>query len=145
MSLDVPTVLAPVACVLLVVQIAWMWRISRLARALERYEARLSQLGDAMGLLTEAAESGFRTMATELERLAEAPRPGPPRPAAAARMAAAARRGRSHAEIAAAEDVSEGEVALRLHLTGQGRERIAEPRRRPRATKETPDGTVRAK
>lgn len=85
-----------------------LWRVRGL-------EGQLSHLGDALTLLTETTESGFRTMAAEVERLRQADS-SPDRRAADARVTAAARRGQSVRDIAAAEAVSEGEVALRLHL-----------------------------
>jgi hypothetical protein len=94
---------------------------SRLVRALRQtveLEQRIARLQEGVNLLTDTAETGFRQVAVEIERLA---RPaGPlatpvPRPTAA-RLRAAARRGRSVKEIAAAEHVSEGEVRLRLSL-----------------------------
>lgn len=143
MGIEVPTALVALASVLLVVQMAWLWRISRLARTLERYEQRLSQMSEAMGLLTEATESGFRAVASEVERIAESGRVRPVAPVSVARLSAAARRGRSHAEIAAAEGISEGEVALRLHLGTPARDRAHDGRRRSRKGQEPADGTVR--
>jgi hypothetical protein len=143
-NIDVSTVATTVASVLLVAQMGWLWRLSRLARSLERHEHRLSQMSEAMGLLTEATESGFRAVASEVERIAESGRVRPVKPVSVARMAAAAGRGRSLAEIAATEGVSEGEVALRLHLsTPPPRQRAQQGRSRSRKTMEPTDGTVR--
>jgi hypothetical protein len=77
-----------------------------------------------------------------MERIAE---PGPARarkPVNVARLTAAANRGRSHAEIAAGEGLSEGEVALRLHLANVAGPRTAAGRR-SRGASENADGTVR--
>lgn len=144
MGIEIPTVMLAVASVLVLAQMGWLWRLSRLARTLARYEDRLSQMSEAMGLLTEATESGFRAVASEVERIAESGRVRPVAPVSAARLSAAARRGRSHAEIAAAEGISEGEVALRLHLSGSARDRAHDGRRRSRKAQEPADGPVRA-
>lgn len=100
---------------------------TRLVRALRHtaaLESRIARLQDGLNLLTDTAETGFRQVATEIERLSAlgaqqvgaAPRAtAVPRPTAA-RLRAATRRGRTVKEIAAAEQVSEGEVRLRLSL-----------------------------
>lgn len=141
-TLDILTVVMGLACLLLAAQLVWLWRLSRLARALGRYDERLSQLSDAMGLLAEASESGFRALAAEIERQGDPARPRPVRPVNVSRLSAAARRGRTHAEIAAAEGVSESEVALRLHLAAQAREGARTARRRAAALQEAVDGAV---
>ena len=129
------------ACALLIVQIGLLWRNLSVAKSLRHTEQRVAQLSDALALLTETSEAGFRAMATEIERLAEAgPRRREPR-VNIARMAAAVRRGRTIAEIAAAEGLSEGEVALRLHLVEQ---RQARPDSRTRRSRGTGDGALRA-
>ena len=130
------------ACVLLIVQIGLLWRNLSLTRSLRRAEQRVGQLGDALALLTETSEAGFRTMATEIERLAEAgPRRREPR-VNVARIAAAVRRGRPVSEVAAAEGLSEGEVALRLHLVEQRQPRTET--RTKRGSKGIGDGALRA-
>jgi hypothetical protein len=107
------------ACLLLIVQIGLLWRNLNVTRALAEAEERARRLAEALSLLTETTESGFRTMAAEIERLADAA--GRPRPKRVnvGRMVAQARRGRTVPEIAAETGVSEGEVALRLHLADQ--------------------------
>jgi hypothetical protein len=130
------------ACVLLIVQIGLLWRNLSTTRSLRRAEQRLGQLHDALALLTETSEAGFRAMATEIERLGEAgTRRREPR-VNVARLAAAVRRGRTVSELAAEEGVSEGEVALRLHLSEQ-RQTRPDTRTR-RGTKGTGDGALRA-
>lgn len=129
--------------------------LARRAGAIVQLEQRVTRLADALALLTDTAESGFRTMA---ERIPAAPpsRPRAPRQArqdtarrtaatpkvvahaarrttaaptpgahatrrtktVTTRVAQAARRGRSVQEIAAAEQVSEGEIRLRMHVAG---------------------------
>lgn len=136
------SVLVVAACVLLIVQIGLLWRNLNVARALQHGEARIGHLSDALALLTETSEAGFRTMANEIERLVEAgARTREPR-ANVARMAAAVRRGRPVAEVAAAEGVSEGEVSLRLHLAEQRPTRGEG--RKARQPKGTTNGTLRA-
>lgn len=135
MAFNFASLLITAAAVLLAVQIVLLWRLVRLSGEAQRRDERLAQLSDAMSLLTEATESGFRTIAAELERQADGTRARPAKTVSVTRVAAAARRGRSHAEIAASEGVSEGEIALRLHLAGQGRDRAHDARRKPRAAK----------
>ena len=135
-------VMVGAACLLLIVQIGLLWRNLSMTRTLERAEARIGHLSDALALLTETSETGFRTMASEIERIAESGgRKREPR-VNVARLAAAARRGRTVAEIAAAEGVSEGEVMLRLHLAEERRR--AQERNKPRVPRGTGDGAVRA-
>ncbi len=112
-------------------------------RRLDRFETRLGHLADAMDLLTETTESGFRASATEIGRIAERPvTPAARSRTTTRRVATAARRGKSVAEIAADEQVSEGEVRLRLHLAdpaGAAGRRSAGP-----AKKEHDGGALRA-
>lgn len=94
-------------------------------------EERVSQLSAGLSLLTNTSEEGFRSMAAEIGRLADAPepvryappaegRPSPkptlsrPQMSARDRIALAAVGGRSVQEIAAAEHLSEGEVLLHM-------------------------------
>jgi hypothetical protein len=107
------------------IQLVVVWRLVALARTLAQQEARLRQYGEALALLTDTSESGFQAVARELERLGAAP-PRQARRSPVRRMAAAARKGRSVAEIAAAEEMSEGEVRLRLHLEGARKSAAAE-------------------
>jgi hypothetical protein len=104
---------------------------ARLVRALRHtveLEQRVARLQEGLNLLTDTTETGFRQVATELERLAapggqpvvHQPTPAPAARPTAARLRAATRRGRSVKEIAATEQVSEGEVRLRLSLADAG-------------------------
>jgi DNA-directed RNA polymerase specialized sigma24 family protein len=100
-----------------------VWTVARRTAATMRaVESRLTQLTAGIALLTDTTEGGLRDVAIEVGRLApEAPAVRPrPRAASQRRIASAARRGRSVQEIAAIEDVSEGEVRLRLNLASQG-------------------------
>ena len=106
-----------VALILLSGVQAWLlFRLSRMVAASARLEEKVGHLGDALSILTETSEAGFKAIADELTRRAvpTAPTTRPKTPIA--RLKAAARRGTSIAEIAAAEHMSEGEVRLRLHL-----------------------------
>ncbi|HEY8534936.1 MAG TPA: hypothetical protein VIL25_00750, partial [Vicinamibacterales bacterium] len=106
----------------------------RATRALTRVttiETRLDKLNDALTLLTDTTESAFRAVAAEVTRL-PAPSPAARRAASAARtrrVARAAQKGKSIAEIAAAEEMAEGEVRLRLHLAKD--EKASKPARTP--------------
>lgn len=100
---------------------------ARLVRALRHtveLEGRIARMQEGLHLLTDTAETGFRQVAAEIERLSSIdarrpPAPSAPRPTAA-RLRAATRRGQSVKEIAVAERVSEGEVRLRLSLADAG-------------------------
>jgi hypothetical protein len=119
-------------------------RLVQALRIIVSLESRLARLQEGTTLLAETVEMGFRDCATELERLGgQIAQPPPARPrakqeakprATTARVRAAARRGRAIHEIAAEEQVSEGEVRLRLSLADaapasgparKGRERAA--------------------
>lgn len=112
---------------------------TRLVRALRHtveLEQRVARLQEGVNLLADTTETGFRQVAAEIERLAGSGEAVPVKAAAivaarptAARLRAATRKGRSVKEIAAAEQVSEGEVRLRLSLadaSASGRTRKAE-------------------
>jgi hypothetical protein len=91
--------------------------VLRQQRSIEHFEDRFGRLTAGVSLLTDTTECGLRDVAREVERLGQAA-PAKKRANAAVtrRIRTAARRGRKVAEIAAAEQVSEGEVRLRLHL-----------------------------
>jgi hypothetical protein len=105
-----------------------LWRLTRSLGGVQKLDEKLGHYGDALSLLTETTESGFKAVAAELDRASARPNDGPakaaikkamPAPSTAARISAAARRGRTVPEIAAAEELSEGEVRLRLHMAKQ--------------------------
>lgn len=116
---------------------AWLlWRLTRMMAGAARLEGRVAHFADALSLLTETTEAGFRAVAGELtRRQAAEPADSRPRPSLA-RLKAALKRGRSIAEIAAAEGMSEGEVRLRLHLAQAAGET---PRSRRRSRVEAAD------
>jgi hypothetical protein len=125
-----------VLAALVAAQVWLLWRLTRVLAAASRVEEKVGRFGDALSLLTETTESGFRAVADELGRRRVDVPDFLQHKAATARVAAAARRGRSVTEIAAEEAVSEGEVRLRLHMGGQAGSgqagapiaRIAQPR-----------------
>ena len=105
-----------------------LWRLTRSLGGVQKLDEKLGHYGDALSLLTETTESGFKAVAAELDRASARPNDGPakaaikkamPAPSTVARISAAARRGRTVPEIAAAEELSEGEVRLRLHMAKQ--------------------------
>ena len=95
-----------------------IWQTISVRRTMASLEARLGRQADALTLLTETSDSGFALIARELERATTAPVKAARKPSTR-RMTTAARKGRSIAEIAAAEGLSESEVHLRLHIAGQ--------------------------
>jgi len=109
----VTTYLTAGVVAVLIAQSVCLWRaLSRLS-AIERFESRLSALAHTIVLLTDATETGLKDLAARLA--AETPA----RPSGAGRqrrVVGAARRGRSVADIAAAEELAESEVRLRLSL-----------------------------
>jgi len=108
---------------LCLVLIVLLGRLIRVMGALRRIEQRLNQLGDALTLLTEASERGFAAVGAELSRLGETGARRAARRTSTPRVSAAARKGQSVQQIAAAEQISEGEVRLRLHLADAARRR----------------------
>ena len=94
-----------------------MWLQRRKVRGLD---GRVAHLSAAMALLTDTLEGGLHDVAREVARLAN--QPSTPMAAAVPRnrtttqrrVRGAAKRGHSVREIAAAEQMSEGEVRLML-------------------------------
>lgn len=86
--------------------------------AVEALDGRVAHLAAGVTLLTDTTEIGLRDAAVEIGRLAARPETARPAPRATAqrRVSGAARRGRSIQDIAAKEQMSEGEVRLRLNL-----------------------------
>lgn len=108
-----------------------LFRLAALSRTFDQIGGRLDRYGNALELLADATESGFKDVANELSRVAASskpPRRGP------ARSPSTARRRRTAAAIAAAENVSEGEAGLRLRLAearGVPADASGEPGRAP--------------
>lgn len=85
--------------------------------ALARFEDRLTHLAAGVSLLANTTEEGLRSVATEIARLASVAEQKPAaQQTVRERIAAAAGHGRSVQDIAASEQVSEGEVLLHLLL-----------------------------
>ena len=89
----------------------------RQKRALARLDERITHLTAGVSLLANTTEDGLRGIATEVTRLAGATEQKPPaQTGVRQRIATAAGHGRSVQDIAASEQVSEGEVLLHLLL-----------------------------
>jgi hypothetical protein len=99
------------------------WQLLRIARSHRTVSERLTHFADALGLLTETTEAGFRAVVLELGRVSETGVGAPMRPTTG-RVARLARRGRSVQQIASDEQVSEGEVRLRLRLADVSQARL---------------------
>jgi uncharacterized protein YoaH (UPF0181 family) len=107
---------------------AMVWMHVQHQAAVERIDDRMAHLVAGVSLLTDTTEGALRDVATEINRLAagttaDASRPRP-RAATQRRIAGAARRGTTVQDIAAAEQISEGEVRLRLQLEKAQKERV---------------------
>jgi hypothetical protein len=102
-----------------------VWVHVQTQAAIERLDDRLAHLLAGVSLLTDTTEGALRDVAAEITRQGaerETPRPRA-RAATQRRVTGAARRGRSVQDIAATEQVSEGEVRLRLQLDQAAKER----------------------
>ena len=100
-----------------------MWLQRRKVRNLD---GRVAHLSAAMALLTDTLEGGLHDVAREVSRLAAPPSSAATpvvarstRTAAQRRVKGAAKRGHSVRDIAAAEQMSEGEVRLMLQNTSR--------------------------
>jgi len=122
-----------------IVETVVLWAAVRGLSRLDHVEARLQQLTDALTLLTETAESGFRASAQEISRMADQAAANPTAVARTTtrRIVRAAKEGRTPAEIAAEEQKSEGEVRLRLLLAD------TPGTKRPGRSKENPNAPLR--
>jgi hypothetical protein len=106
-----------VATVGLLVIVTTLISNRRQRRRIERLDERLTHLHAGLSLLTNTTEDGLRGVALEVARLAGAAETKPAAVVSARqRIAAAAVHGRSVQDIAATEQVSEGEVLLHLLL-----------------------------
>jgi hypothetical protein len=103
-----------------------VWLRAQQQAAIDRLDDRMAHLLAGVSLLTDTTEGALRDVALEINRLASL-REDEDRPrvraAAQRRMATAARLGRAVQDIAAAEQVSEGEVRLRVQLEKARKER----------------------
>jgi hypothetical protein len=99
----------------------WTWALHLRQQArIEALEGRVANLLAGLSLLTDTTESGLRDVSAEVARLGRTGAAARPRSRASThrRIASAAKRGQSVQAIAAAEQISEGEVKLRLSMTG---------------------------
>jgi hypothetical protein len=102
--------------------LAVLWLQWRRVRSLD---GRVAHLSAAMALLTDTLEGGLHDVAREVSRLASQPSAAVPVPAprnrvtTQRRVRGAAKRGQSVRDIAAAEQMSEGEVRLMLQNTSR--------------------------
>ncbi|HEY6360075.1 MAG TPA: hypothetical protein VIX63_03185, partial [Vicinamibacterales bacterium] len=112
---------------------ALVWMHVQHQAALERLDDRMAHLLAGVSLLTDTTEGALRDVATEINRMAAgatstgttgALRPRPQRAATQRRISGAARRGTPVQDIAATEQMSEGEVRLRLELEKAQKERV---------------------
>ena len=112
--------------VMLLLQVTGLVTVWLQRRKVRSLDGRVAHLSAAMALLTDTLEGGLHDVAREVSRLATV------QPAAAVSAAAprnrtttqrrvrgAAKRGQSVREIAAAEQMSEGEVRLMLQNTSR--------------------------
>ena len=118
-------VLAAVGGATLLILGGMVWMHVQHQAAVERVDDRVAHLLAGVSLLTDTTEGALRDVAAEINRLASM-HPSEPRPRAAAqrRIAASARRGHTIQSIAASEQMSEGEVRLRLQLEKAQKERV---------------------
>jgi hypothetical protein len=116
------------AVLLLLIQARLIFSLMKALRRIAPLEERIGHLSDALTLLTETSESGFRAVALEVERLGHRTQGSGEGRTTTARVASAARRGHSVQEIAAEEQVSESEVRLRLHMAEQAKAAERKPR-----------------
>lgn len=98
-------------------QLLLLLQLWRTTRAAARGGKRIEQLTSALELLTDTTESGFVNVASELTRVGARPAtPAATRRAVTERIAVAVRDGRTLADVAADEGLSESEVRLHLGL-----------------------------
>jgi hypothetical protein len=118
-------VLMAVGAATLVILGAIVWVHVQTQAAIERLDDRMAHLLAGVSLLTDTTEGALRDVAAEITRLGAVKESARPRARAATqrRVAVAARRGRTVQDIAASEQVSEGEVRLRLQLDRAAKER----------------------
>lgn len=88
--------------------------------ALARLEDRMGQLRAGVSLLTDTAEVGLKDVAREIGRMSSVEPKTRARATVTRRITGLAKRGRSVSQIAADEQLSEGEVRLRLTLADAG-------------------------
>jgi hypothetical protein len=102
--------------VVVVLQVRALQQSTRVLRKVLFMEERMSRFSELLCLLTEACHAGFNSMGDEITRIADRPQAPPRPPVSGLRLKRAAGRGESITQIAAAEQLAEGEVGLRLFL-----------------------------
>jgi hypothetical protein len=113
--------------VMLLLQVTGLVVIGLQRRKVRNLDGRVAHLSAAMALLTDTLEGGLHDVAREVSRLAAQPSAAAAAAAIAPRhrtttqrrVRGAAKRGQSVREIAAAEQMSEGEVRLMLQNTSR--------------------------
>jgi hypothetical protein len=125
MTVGAEWIVASVAGATLLILAGIIWVRMQMQAAIERVDDRITHLIAGVSLLTDTTEGALRDVAAEITRLAGVKETVRPRVRAATqrRVTTAARRGRSVQDIAAKEQVSEGEVRLRLQLDHAEKER----------------------
>ena len=109
---DVVMLTALVVCVGFQV---WCLRAVRVSlKALPSLDERVSRLTRSVTLLVDTTEGCFEAVSTQIARNDDTVTPR--RQQRQRRVVGAAKRGRTIAQIAAEEDVAEGEVALRVRM-----------------------------
>jgi hypothetical protein len=103
-----------------------VWMHVQHQAAIERLDDRVAHLLAGVSLLTDTTEGALRDVAGEIGRMAASADSGRMRPRATTqrRVAVAAHRGDTLQDIAATEQISEGEVRLRLQLERAYKERV---------------------
>jgi hypothetical protein len=124
---DAMTYVIAALAVVSAVQSAMLWRSIRAIKRLGRLEDGLERCTQGLSLLVDTSESGFAMIGAELARAATAPPRRDSNKATTRRIVSAARHGKPIPDIAAAEQLSEGEVRLRLHLASSGARVAAGP------------------
>lgn len=104
------------AVVIVLAQLVLARLVMQQQRTVDRLEERVGHLLAGISLLTDTTEGGLRDVALEIGRVSAPAAKPRSRAATTRRINGAARRGRTVRDIAAAEQLSEGEVRLRLKL-----------------------------
>jgi DNA-binding NarL/FixJ family response regulator len=103
----------------LIAMAVWAWALHmRQQRRVDALEGRVANLLAGVALLTDTAECGLRDVTAEVARLNGSTARPRSRTTTQRRIAGAVKRGQSVQAIAAAEQISEGEVKLRLSMSG---------------------------
>ena len=88
-----------VLTVVLVGQSYLLWRLTRSLGGVQKLDEKLGHYGDALSLLTETTESGFKAVAAELDRASAKPNDGPAKAAIKKAMPAPSTAARSRDRV----------------------------------------------